>query len=164
MYVNGYKIDSFVDEGRCKFITEFEKTLPLRNISLVEYERRLKKLVIPAMEDKATVHMIVECFKDHWAFTDIKVPQTLTRELMFDKIFLVDDGDEEHAAITQELHELEDSKDDHDDLDHKYVHVPMLMLLGILYCRSNRRQRAEKFYELVEIELTDVIKDSDKEF
>ena len=83
---------------------------------------------------------------------------------MFDKIFLVDDGDEEHAAITQELHELEDSKDDHDDLDHKYVHVPMLMLLGILYCRSNRRQRAEKFYELVEIELTDVIKDSDKEF
>lgn len=40
----------------------------------------------------------------------------------------------------------------------------MLMLLGILYCRSNRRQRAEKFYELVEIELTDNIKDMDEEF
>lgn len=99
MYVNGYTIDSISDEGRCKFITSFEQTLPLRNISLVEYERRLKKLVLPSMEDKASVHMIVECFKDHWAFTDIKVPQTLTRELMFDKIFLVDDFDEE-VAIT----------------------------------------------------------------
>lgn len=165
MYANGYTIDSFVDEGRCKFITNFETQLPLRNISLVEYERRLKKLVVPAMEDKASVKMIVECFKDHWAFKDIEVPQTLTRELMFDKIFLIDDEDEEAEKIEAELHELEEETDSpHDELDHKFVHVPMLMLLGIMYCRSNRKQRAEMFYELVEIELTDVIKDSDPEF
>ena len=37
----------------------------------------------------------------------------------------------------------------------------MLMLLGLLYCRSNRRQRAEKFYELVEIELTENLQSND---
>ena len=38
------------------------------------------------------------------------------------------------------------------------------MLLGVLYCRSNRKQRAQKFYELVEIELTDTLPASDPEF
>lgn len=38
------------------------------------------------------------------------------------------------------------------------------MLMGLLYCRSNRRQRAEKFYELVEIQLTDQLQSSDTEF
>ena len=49
MYANGWIIESVVDETRTKFITEFEKSLPLRNISLTEYERRLKKLVTPKM-------------------------------------------------------------------------------------------------------------------
>ena len=39
----------------------------------------------------------------------------------------------------------------------------MLMLLGVMYCRSNRKQRAEKFYELVEIELTDNLSVNDPE-
>ena len=38
------------------------------------------------------------------------------------------------------------------------------MLLGLLYCRSNRRQRAEKFYELVEIQLTESLSAEDTEF
>lgn len=38
------------------------------------------------------------------------------------------------------------------------------MLLGLLYCPSNRKQRAEKFYELVEIELTDMLGSNDPEF
>lgn len=80
--------ESVTDEGNCKFITAFESMLPLRNISLNDYERRLKKLVNPKMNDYASVSMIVECFKDHWAFTDITVSNTLTRELMFDKLFL----------------------------------------------------------------------------
>jgi len=33
-----------------------------------------------------------------------------------------------------------------------------------MYCRSNRRQRAEKFYELVEIQLTENLSSSDPEF
>jgi len=38
------------------------------------------------------------------------------------------------------------------------------MLLGLLYCSSNKVQRAEKFYELVEIELSDILHISDPEF
>jgi len=44
------------------------------------------------------------------------------------------------------------------------VYIPHLMLLGTLYCCSNKVQKADKFYELVEIELTDIIQSSDKEF
>jgi len=49
MYANGWVNESVTDESKIKFITEFEKDLPLRNISLNEYERRLKKLATPAM-------------------------------------------------------------------------------------------------------------------
>jgi hypothetical protein len=49
-------------------VTEFEKILPLREISLVEFERRIKKLVTPNMSDSVSVGMLIECFKDHWAF------------------------------------------------------------------------------------------------
>ena len=45
MYANGWVIETVNDQTQVKFVTEFEKDLPLRNISLVEYERRLKKLV-----------------------------------------------------------------------------------------------------------------------
>ena len=38
------------------------------------------------------------------------------------------------------------------------------MLLGLMYCRSNRLQRAQKFYELVEIELTESLTNDDPEF
>ena len=86
------------------------------------------------------VKVIEECFKDHWAFLDIDEEGSLTRELMFDKLFLDDMSDQEAARTP---------------LDERKCSVPMLMLMGLLYCRSNRRQRAEKFYELVEIQLTD---------
>jgi len=161
MYAAGYVIENVKDESRCKFISQFEKDLPLRNISLVEYERRLKKLVTPSMEDKVTVNMVVECFKDHWAFKDIAVPYTLTREIMFDKLFLCEKTNDEDI---EEQESGEEPDEDSDQLDNRSVHVPMLMLLGLLYCRSNRKQRAEKFYELVEIELTNTIKDSDPEY
>ena len=88
MYANGWVIESVDDQTQVKFVTEFEKDLPLRNISLVEYERRLKKLVTPAMNDMVPVRVVTECFKDHWAFLDIDDDESLTRELMFDKIFL----------------------------------------------------------------------------
>ena len=140
MYANGWINESVTDESQIKFITEFEKDLPLRNISLTEYERRLKKLVTPSMEDMVSVRVVTECFKDHWAFLDIDEEESLTRELMFDKLFLDDMSDQEAARIP---------------LDERKCSVPMLMLMGLLYCRSNRRQRAEKFYELVEIQLTD---------
>ena len=123
--------------------------MPLRNISLNEYERRLKKLVTPKMKDMVSVRVVTECFKDHWAFLDIGEEDSLTRELMFDTIFLDQLPEEETEQVA-----LEDRK----------CSVPMLMLLGLLYCRSNRQQRAEKFYELVEIDLTEVLAVNDTEF
>ena len=71
MKMNGWSNETVVDDSKIKFISEFEKDLPLRNISLLEYERRLKKLVTPSMEDYSSVKMVIECFKDHWAFTEI---------------------------------------------------------------------------------------------
>ena len=78
------------------------------------------------MEDKASVRMVIECFKDHWAFLDIVEDQSLTRELMFDKLFL-------------HFEEGEDQDEEIEDLEERMVSIPILMLLGVLYCRSNRK-------------------------
>ena len=86
-----------------------------------------------------TVKVVEECFKDHWAFLDIEEEGSLTRELMFDETFL----DEQNEG------------EEDQPLSERRIYVPWLMLLGLIYCRSNRRQRAEKFYELVEIQLTE---------
>ena len=93
MYANGWINESVTDESKASMITEFEKGLPLRNMSLTEYERRLKKLVTPAMNDRATVRMVTECFKDHWAFLDIVEEGSLTRDVMFDVAFQYDGGE-----------------------------------------------------------------------
>ena len=70
---------------------------------------------------------------------DIEEEGSLTRELMFDETFL----DEQNEG------------EEDQPLSERRIYVPWLMLLGLIYCRSNRRQRAEKFYELVEIQLTE---------
>lgn len=149
MYANGWVIESVTDDSKIKFITEFEKDLPLRNISLNEYERRLKKLATPAMEDYISVRVVTECFKDHWAFLDIDEDESMTRELMFDDIF---------------LNEMSEEEAENTELDQRKCSIPLLMLMGILYCRSNRAERSQKFYELVEIQLTDILDISDQEF
>ena len=42
--------------------------------------------------------------------------------------------------------------------------VPKLMALGILYCLSNSKLRAEKFYELIQSEMEDTIDTFDLQF
>ena len=96
MYANGWINESVTDDGDVPFITKFEMELPLRNISLTEFERRLKKMVTPKMKDMATVRTIEECFKEHWAFLDIDEEDSFTRELMFDETFL--DEQEPHEV------------------------------------------------------------------
>ena len=79
---------------------------------------------------------------------------------MFDRIFLVlREFESEERKI--EL-QSDESFDDH--LSGRLVDVSTLMLLGILYCRSNRRQRAEKFFELLDPEKDGFMKDNDKDF
>jgi hypothetical protein len=57
-YMWNYRNEAIEDEGPLAFITEFEKTLPLREISLVEFERRIKKLVVPSMGESVTVAVV----------------------------------------------------------------------------------------------------------
>lgn len=71
-------------------------------MSLAEYEERLKKNVNQQMEGKAPVELIVDSFKDHWAFKDIEIKQTLIRELMFDGIFLV-----EREEMSEEIRDVD---------------------------------------------------------
>lgn len=44
------------------------------------------------------------------------------------------------------------------------LYIPYLMLFGILYCASNPLKNAEKFYELVQIELPDNMEKDDEEY
>lgn len=164
MFASGYTNETVYDDGRCKFVTEFEKMLPLRQISLEEYERRLYRNVTPAMEEKATVELIVESFKDHWAFKDIEVPFTLTRELMFDRLFLVENEASEIVVDSPERKTDKQTDDEDDGLSGRVVDVTTLFILGILYCRSNRRQRAERFFDILDIDDAKSIKASDKAF
>jgi len=62
------------------------------------------------------------------------------------------------------LEEDEADEGNETPLEDRNCSIPMLMLMGLLYCRSNRKQRAEKFYELVEIELTESLMKDDEEF
>ena len=43
------------------------------------------------------------------------------------------------------------------------ISIPRLMLLGLLYCPSNRLMRAQRFYEIVEIELSELVARNDHE-
>ena len=83
-----YRNEAVIDESPLKFVTNFEKSLPLREISLVEFERRIKKLVVPSMGESVTVAVVIECFKDHWAFEDIHRIGSFSSDLMFDDMFL----------------------------------------------------------------------------
>jgi hypothetical protein len=73
------------------------------------------------MKDCVTVAMLVECFKDHHAFETIDIPDTLVHDLMFDQIFLYEVDEKSKIEFQQRL-----------------VSIPRLMLLGMLYCASNR--------------------------
>ena len=84
----GYVNETVEDQGTYSFITEFERHLPLRHISLVEFERRIKKLVTPAMKDSVSVGMLIECFQDHWAFEEIGDRKSFVYNVMFDPLFL----------------------------------------------------------------------------
>jgi hypothetical protein len=45
-------------------ISKFEETIPLRRMTIDEYERRIKKLAEPDSKDVLTHGQIIESFKD----------------------------------------------------------------------------------------------------
>jgi len=180
-YMYGYCNEEVKDDSPVRFITEFEKILPLREIALVEFERRIKKLMNPAMKDQVSVFMLIECFKDHKAFKNIDKKGTIEHDLLFADMFLFDKADVKEDddffdrddmgsfgdSFEEEFDEPKvkaEKPEKEEEFGKKKVSVPLLMLLGLLYCPSTRKQRAEKFYELVEIELTEMLDANDVEF
>lgn len=112
--------------------------MPLSRITLNDYERRIKKLLNKAEGDEIAPKQLVEVFKDHYAFREIADENSAIYRLMTDKCF-------------------------HKDSD-KTLHVPYLMLLGLLICATNNRNKAEKFFELCQLELNPTISHADGEF
>ena len=80
----------------------------------------------------------MECFKDHYAFREIADENSAIHKLMTDRAF-------------------------HKDSE-ETLHVPYLMLLGVLICATNNKNKAEKFFELCQLELNATISHSDGEF
>ena len=69
----------------------------------------------------------MEVFRDHYAFKEIADENSTIFKLMTDKAF----------------HKNEEES----------LHVPYLMLLGLLICATNNKNKAEKFFELCQLEL-----------
>ncbi len=136
---SGFAPPNPTDNSETGCITKFEATLPLGKISLLEFERRLKKLIDPRANDCISKKQIIECFKDHNAFKDIEDENSLTHALLTDKVFLSKKEEEGY-------------------------YIPYLVLLGLLYCASNARVRSEKFFELCQIDLDPHLSHNDKEF
>lgn len=68
-------------------ITEFERNLPIANIDLDDYERRLKKLADKENKDLISKYQLIEVFRDHWGTEDIENPNTLTSYLLINDVF-----------------------------------------------------------------------------
>jgi len=119
-------------------VTEFQQSLPLSRISLNEFERRLKKLLDPKQGDEISKKQLVECFKDHYAFGEIADENSVVHKLLTDEVF-------QKGSNTT-------------------YHIPYLMLLGLLVCATNEHNKADKFFELCQIELNEKISHSDGEY
>ena len=104
---------------------------------MLEYERRLKKLIDPKANDCISEKQIIESFKDHHAFKDIGNEDSLIHALMTDEIFLK---------------------------ENQGYYIPYLVLMGQLYCAGNASIRAQKFFELCQIDLHPHLTHDDKEF
>jgi hypothetical protein len=128
------------------------------------------------MKDYCTVEMLIACFKDHKAFEGIVHKNTLVRDLMFHEMFLKKEDDDQIFKLTmspptptkKKLNNIEQAMKSKFESTEAFlsqkVFIPHLILLGLLYCQSNRQQRASKFYELVEIDLSYMMEKDDPEF
>ena len=83
----GFKPQYVDDTGPTGCITKFQLGLPFSKITLNEYERRLKKLIDKEHGDEIEIKQIVECFKDHIAFTDIEDENSMAYKIFTDPAF-----------------------------------------------------------------------------
>ena len=64
MKMQSYRPEKVDDTSQTSMITKFEEIIPLRRMTIDEYERRIKKLAEPDSKDVLTHAQIIESFKD----------------------------------------------------------------------------------------------------
>lgn len=121
MRMQGYSVQVVNDTSETAIITKFESELPLCKMSLDDFERRIKKFVDADNREELTLKQLIESFKDHSVLGEIENEDSITRKLL--------------------THESMSNKNG-------TFFIPYLMLLGILYCASNPKIKAQKFFEL----------------
>ena len=150
--------------------------LPLKQMSLCDYERRLKKLAYVDEFDYevVTIKQLQESFSDD-VFMSLHVlnEQSILMQVMTSELFQVREKkskyelEEEYYNEENSLDRASINRETQDQSDKEpcsLLSVPKLMLLGILYTASNAKQRAERFYELVQFNLDSQIFTNDWEF
>ena len=83
---------------------------------------------------------------------------------MFDRLFLVESEPSDTVGDSFEAKSPNQTDEEDDGLSGKVVDVTTLFILGILYCRSNRKQRAARFFDILDMNDAKSIKASDKAF
>ncbi|CDW86989.1 UNKNOWN [Stylonychia lemnae] len=143
-----------------EILMQFESQFPLRDLSIQEFERRVKKLVYH--DEYIYVWQIVECFKTCPGFEDVENSTSLSLSLLTsdflkrDYIDGSDSGNGQQQSSDQRHTNMSSSLFDRtsEQFATQKIYVPYLILLAILYCKGTPRARATKFYELCQLELT----------
>ncbi|CDW81305.1 UNKNOWN [Stylonychia lemnae] len=150
MKIQQYRPEKIDDNSKTKSITKFEETLPLKKMTVEEFERRIKKFGVPKEvgsqdADKINELQLIEGFKDY--FPDIEKEGSLIRQLLLNPGFAVErvDGEENYEESVKEYK------------------IPELLLLGNMYCANTPYYRAQKFFEVCQEELQPQIGNNDNE-
>jgi hypothetical protein len=83
----GFKLDKIEDASMTGFLTKLEYQLPLCDIDILEFERRLKKMVSSDSNDLITQKQLIESFRDHAFLCSITEEDSLLRLMLFSPTF-----------------------------------------------------------------------------
>ena len=110
-----FKPPFYVDDTELRDFTKFEFDKIIHvfgKMSVLEFERRLKKLITEENADRITEAQVIEVFADHKYFKELTEPGSFLRAFLFDPIFKKNKSEDDYF-------------------------IPYYMLMGLMYCASN---------------------------
>lgn len=137
MKMSTYRPEKIEDNSQTVMITKFEETIPLRKMTVDEFERRLKNLIDPTCRDMINEAQLIESFKD--VFPEIEEDASLIRQLLMNPVFL--------DPKTEEIQ----------------YNISEILLMGNLYCANTPAIRANRYFELCQIEYDPQIGSADRD-
>ena len=132
------------DQSDTRVITDYEEDMLLRNVHLEDYESRLKRFVTRPKDTRADQTITIKQKHLREAFRGNEYLERMMNDkdsldhrlLMLDDIFiLLEDEDD----MVRDLESMEE------DPELKF-RVDELLLLGLIYCKSEPEVRVTKFY------------------